>query len=42
MDWELVRGDVKGLGWDDIIRSPCPASSLNEVLLRVLRNRIFK
>ena len=36
VDWELVRGDVKDLDWIEIIRSPWPVSSLNEVLLRVL------
>ena len=23
VDWELVRGDVKSLHWNGIIRSPC-------------------
>ena len=32
MNWELVRGDVKGLNWSEIIRSPCPVSTLNEAL----------
>ena len=42
MDWELVRGDVKDLNWDEIVRSPCRVSSLNEALLRVIRNRVSK
>ena len=39
MDWKLVRGHVKGLDWNEIIRSSFPASSINEALLRVLNNR---
>ena len=38
MDWELVRGDVKGLNLNEVIR----LSSLNEALLRVIRNRVPK
>ena len=34
VNWELVRGYVKGLNWNGIIRSRCPVSSLNEALLR--------
>ena len=40
MDKELVRGDLKGLNWNHIIRSPCPVSSLNEALMRVIRDRV--
>ena len=40
VDWELVRGDVKGLNCYEIIRALCPVSSLNEVLLRVIRIRV--
>ena len=39
MDWELVTGDVKGRNWNEIIRSSCPVSSLNEALLRVIMDR---
>ena len=39
---ELVRGDVKGLKWNRIIRSPCPVSSLNEALLRLIKGRVSK
>ena len=42
VDWELVRRDVKGLNLNVIIRSPCPALSLNEALLRIIRNRVRK
>ena len=42
MDWELVRGDVKGLNWNRIIRSPCPVLSQNEALLHVIRERVPK
>ena len=41
-DRELVRGNVKGLNWTEIIRYHCPVSSLNETLLRVIRNRVLK
>ena len=37
VDWELVRGDVKSLNRNEIIRSLCPVSSLNEALLRIIR-----
>ena len=33
---------MKGLNWNEIIRSPCPASTLNEALLWVIRNRVSK
>ena len=36
MGWELVREDVNGLNWTEIIPYPCPVSSLSEVLLRVI------
>ena len=42
VNWELVREDVNGLAWNEMIRIPCPVSSLNEALLRVLRNRVPK
>ena len=42
VDWELVREKVNDLDWNKIIRFPCPASSLNEALLRVLRDRVPK
>ena len=42
MDLVLVRRDVNGLNWNEILRSPCPVSTLNEALLRVLRNRVPK
>ena len=35
-----MRGDVKGLNWNGIIRSLCPASLLSEALLRVIRGRV--
>ena len=40
VDRELVRGDVKGLIWNDIIRCLCVVSTLNEGLLRSIRNRV--
>ena len=42
VDWELVIRDVQGLNWNEIIRSPWPASSLNEVLSRVISDRVPK
>ena len=43
VDWNLVRGDVKGFNWKpSIIRSLCPVLSLNEALLRVIRDRESK
>ena len=42
VNWELVKGDVKGPNWNGIIKSPCPRSSLHEALLRVIRNRVHK
>ena len=36
VDWELVRGVVKGLNYNLIIRSSCPVLSLIETLLSVL------
>ena len=35
-------GDVKGLNWNEIIRSPCQVLSLNKAILRVIRNRVPK
>ena len=40
--WELVKGGVKVLDWNEVIRSPCPVLSLNEALLRILRDRVPK
>ena len=40
VDWKLGRGDVKVLSWNGIIMSPSPVSSLNEALLRVVRDII--
>ena len=42
VDWELVKGDVNDLNWNEIIRFPCPLLTLNEDLLRVIRNRVPK
>ena len=42
VDWEQVREDMKGLNWNETIRSPCPVSLLNEALLRVIKNRVPK
>ena len=42
VDWELDRGNVKGLNWNRIIRFPCPVSSINEALMRVNRDRVPK
>ena len=42
VDWELVSRDVKGLDYHEIIRPCCPVSLLNEVLLRVIRDRAPK
>ena len=42
IDWELLRGDGKGLNWNGITRFPCSVSSLNEALLRVIRDRVPK
>ena len=33
---------MKGLNWNGTIRFPYPLSSLNETLLRVIRNRVLK
>ena len=41
-DWELVRENVKSLNWKGIIRSPCLVSSLNQILWRVIGNRVPK
>ena len=41
VDWMLVRADVKDFNWNGIIRSPCPVLSLNEELLRVIRDRVL-
>ena len=41
-DWELVRGDVKGFIWNEIISLPCPVSSPNDALLRVIMDRTLK
>ena len=40
MDWELVRGDAKGLNGNEIIRPLCPISILNEELLLFVRKRV--
>ena len=37
VDWELVREDVEDINWNRIFRYPCPVSSLNEALLRGIR-----
>ena len=42
VDWELTRGNKKGLNCKEIIMFPCPVSSLNKALLRVLRDRAPK
>ena len=42
VDWELVRGKVRNLNWNEIIRFSCPVLSLNEALLRVIRDGVFK
>ena len=42
VDWELVRGYVKGPNWNGIITSHCSASSLNKALLCVIRDRVPK
>ena len=42
VDWLLVRGDVKDLNWNEISKSSCPVSSLNEALLNVIRDRVPK
>ena len=31
---------MKGLNWNEIIKSPCLVSSLNETLLRVIRDKV--
>ena len=41
VNWQLVKEDVKDLNWNEIIRFPCPVSSLNESLLRILRDRFL-
>ena len=33
---------MKGLNWNGIIRSPCPVSSLNEAVLRIIADRVLK
>ena len=42
MDWKLVRGDVNGLNWNEIIKFSYLVSTLNKALLRVIRNRVPK
>ena len=42
VEWELVREDVKGLSWNEVVTSPFPVSSLNEALLRVIRDKFLK
>ena len=42
VDWKLVRGDVKGLHCNKIIKPSCPVSTLNEALLHVVTNRVPK
>ena len=41
MDWELVRGDVKSLNWNGIIKLICLILLLNEDLLRVIGDRLW-
>ena len=41
-DWELARRDVKSLEWNEIIRSLCPVTLLNETLLHILKDRVSK
>ena len=40
VDWNLVRGYVKSLNWNEIIRFPFPA--LSEALLCAIRDRVPK
>ena len=40
VNWELVIRGLKGLNWNEILT--CTVSSLNEALLRVIRNRVSK
>ena len=40
VDSELVRGDVHGCNWNGIVRFPCSESSLNESLLRAIKDRV--
>ena len=40
--WEVVRRDVKGLNWTGIIRFICLVSSVNEALLRIIKDRALK
>ena len=42
VNWKLVRGDVKGLNWNRVIRSPCPVLSLKQALVGVIRVRVLK
>ena len=42
MGWGLVRKDVKGINWNEIIRSFCPVSTLNKALLSIFPNRVPK
>ena len=42
VDWEMVREDPKCVNWNRAIRSSCPVSSLNETLLRVIRDIVSK
>ena len=39
VDWELISGDGKSLGWNESTRSSCLGPSLNEALLRILKMR---
>ena len=41
-DWDHLIEDEKGLNWNEIFRSPCPVSLLNEALLCVIKDRIPK
>ena len=42
VDWVLVKRGCEGPDWNEIIRSPCPATSLSEALLRACRDRVSK
>ena len=42
VNWELVRGDVKGLNFNEIIWFLCLTSSPKDALLRIIRDRVSK
>ena len=42
VDWEMVRGNVKSLNRNGIIRSPFPVASLKAALLRVIWYKVSK